>query len=152
MISIKYTPFDMKDYQRLENYLDKTGQSKNGFIKSLINSFFESGQAQNMVESRAKTPIEEKMDREEHYYPYSWIENENVQFFYDEFGQKVMDGILDEFAGIIEDEVEEILEVKGCGFDEWVDDIKERMEDDEFHSESVEEICKKLKGEMYNTL
>lgn len=42
MVSIKYTPSNMNEYQRLKNYLDSTGQSTNGFIKNLINNFFQS--------------------------------------------------------------------------------------------------------------
>ena len=42
-VSIKYTPVDMEDYKRLKMYLDKTGKSTNGFIKELINDFFDSG-------------------------------------------------------------------------------------------------------------
>ena len=60
MISIKYTPSDMNEYQRLKNYLDKTGQSTNKFIKNLINNFFESGQDQIFYERKVKSPIEER--------------------------------------------------------------------------------------------
>ena len=40
-VSIKYTPADMEDYERLKRYIDETGKSTNGFIKDLINDFFE---------------------------------------------------------------------------------------------------------------
>ena len=60
MVSIKYTPSDMNEYQRLKNYLDKTGQSTNKFIKNLINNFFESGQDQIFYERKVKSPIEER--------------------------------------------------------------------------------------------
>ena len=41
MISVKYILSDMREYDRLKEYLEKTGQSANSFIKSLINDFFE---------------------------------------------------------------------------------------------------------------
>ena len=41
IVSVKYVLSDMKDYMRLKEYLDKTGQTANSFIKDLINDFFE---------------------------------------------------------------------------------------------------------------
>lgn len=41
MVSVKYTPADMADYERMTAYLERTGQSTNSFIKKLINAFFE---------------------------------------------------------------------------------------------------------------
>ena len=41
MISVKYGISDMNDYHRLMEYLKKTGKTTNGFIKELINDFFE---------------------------------------------------------------------------------------------------------------
>lgn len=40
MVSVKYVLSDMKDYIRLKEYLDRTGQTANNFIKDLINDFF----------------------------------------------------------------------------------------------------------------
>ena len=33
-VSIKYTPADMEDYERLKMYLDRTGKSTNKFIRN----------------------------------------------------------------------------------------------------------------------
>ena len=44
MVSIKYTLSEISEYRRLKNYINRTGQSTNKFIKTLINNFFESGQ------------------------------------------------------------------------------------------------------------
>ena len=41
MISVKYALSEMEDYDRFMEYLEKTGRSANGFIKELINDFFE---------------------------------------------------------------------------------------------------------------
>lgn len=150
MVSIKYTPLDMDEYQRLKNYLDKTGQSTNSFIKRLINDFFESGQDKNKVDNTPKSPVEQKRGMKEEYYPCSWIDAESIQFFYDKFGQKAMDQVIKEYLDIVNFDIEDILEDKGCGFDEWVSDITDRIKDNEFQNDTNEEICKKLIGEMYN--
>lgn len=54
-VSIKYTPADMEDYERLKMYLDRTGKSTNKFIKELVNDFFDSGKGEiyeNVIEKR----------------------------------------------------------------------------------------------------
>lgn len=142
MVSIKYTPSDMNEYQRLKNYLDSTGQSTNGFIKKLINDFFESGQDKNNAQNIPKDPVQEKRRIKEEYYPCSWIDAESIQFFYDRFGQKAMDEVIKEYLDIVNFDVEDILEGKGCGFDEWVSDIKDRINDNEFQGYTNEEILK----------
>ena len=53
MISVKYVISDMKDYNRLKKYLEQTGKSANGFIKELINDFFEK-EKYNMSSRREK--------------------------------------------------------------------------------------------------
>lgn len=149
MVSIKYTPSDMNEYQRLKNYLDSTGQSTNGFIKKLINDFFESGQDKNNAQNIPKDPVQEKRRIKEEYYPCSWIDAESIQFIYDKFGQKAMDEVIKEYLDIVNFDVEDILEGKGCGFDEWVSDIKDRINDNEFQGYTNEEILKILIHEMY---
>ena len=139
MVSIKYTPSDMNEYQRLKNYLDSTGQSTNGFIKKLINDFFESGQDKNNAQNIPKDPVQEKRRIKEEYYPCSWIDAESIQFFYDRFGQKAMDEVIKEYLDIVNFDVEDILEGKGYGFDEWVSDIKDRINDNEFQGYTNEE-------------
>lgn len=148
MVSIKYTPSDMNDYQRMKNYLDRTGQSTNKFIKSLINNFFDSGQDQIHSTNRIKSPIEEKRDMEKKYYPYLWVDDENLQFMYDNFDHKTMDKVLFEYEDVIVSELENLLEEKGCGFEDWIDDIKERKYDNEFQDGTKEEICEKMIKEM----
>lgn len=148
MVSIKYTPSDMNDYQRMKNYLDKTGQSTNKFIKSLINNFFESGQDQIFSERKVKSPIEERTEIQKKYYPYCEVYYDDLKFLYDSFGQKTMDSVLNEFEDIIDSALDNILEETGSGFKEWVDDVKKRMDDSEFQDGTKEEICEKLIKEM----
>lgn len=149
-VSIKNTPADMKEYQRLKSYLDMSGQSMNGFIKSLIHNFIESGQAQRNVTNRATTPIEEHRKRQEQYYPYYYISTESMQLLYNKFGQKVMSNILNKFTEYINDEIDYILEDKGDRFEEWVEEIEQRMEEGEFQERINDEICIKLIKEMNN--
>lgn len=40
MISVKYVLSDMSDHDRLMDYLKRTDQTANSFIKKLINGFF----------------------------------------------------------------------------------------------------------------
>lgn len=59
-----------------------------------------------------------------------------------------MDEVIKEYLDIVNFDIEDILEGKGCGFDEWVSDIIDRIKDNEFQGYTNEEICKKLIGEM----
>ena len=152
LVSIKYTPSDMNEYQRLKNYLNRTGQSTNGFIKSLINNFFESEQDKKKIEDKPKSPVEEKQNMSEEYCLCSWIDEENIQFFYDKFGQKAMEDIIKEYIDIVDFEIENILEEKGCNFNTWVTDITERINDNEFQGYTNEEIYKKLASEIYDNI
>lgn len=43
MISIKYSPVDMADYERMRAHLEENGLSANQFIKGLIHTYFEEG-------------------------------------------------------------------------------------------------------------
>lgn len=148
MVSIKYTPSNMNEYQRLKNYLNKTGQSTNKFIKTVINNFFDSGQDQIFSERKVKSPIEERTEIQKKFYPYCEVYYDDLQFLYDIFGQKTMDRIFCEFEDIIDSALDNILEETGSGFKEWVDDVKKRMDDGEFQDGTKEEICEKLISQM----
>lgn len=60
MISVKYTPVDMDEYERLKTYLGKTGKSTNKFIKDLVNDFFESGKGEIYESNIEKNYMEHK--------------------------------------------------------------------------------------------
>ena len=62
-----------------------------------------------------------------------------------------MDEVIKEYLDIVDFDIEDILEGKGCDFDEWVSDIAERINDNEFQGYTNEEICKKLIHEMGKT-
>ena len=40
MVSVKYTLSEMEDYIQLKEYLEKTNQSMNGFIKGMVKSYY----------------------------------------------------------------------------------------------------------------
>lgn len=150
MISVKYTPFDMKDYDRVKNYLDKTGQSTNGFIKSLINNFFETGQDKIQASNKKKTnPVIDKRFESIEHTPFSYIDEENIQYLYNKFGEEGMNKILNEYFSCIDYYVTDIFEDKGCAFDEWVQDLNERLEDKEFQNKTENEICDELTKNLY---
>lgn len=143
MVSIKYTPVDMSEYRKLKNYLDESNQSANSFIKDLIKNFFENIGKNRMLLNWNEN--EKKQNEPFEYFPYSYIEAENLQFLRDTFGEKTTNKILDEFiVDKYEFEVNDLVEQNGCNFDTWVDEIKARMVDGEFQSGTKEEICEKL--------
>lgn len=151
IVSVKYTPANMDEYKELKSYLDDTGQSANAFIKGLIKEFLESGRGRKgAVNIAEKDSVKDKSDRLEGYYPYSWIDYESIQFLYDRFGEETMDKVLDEFASIIESEVGNIVEGRGCAFDEWIKDIEDCMDEDGFQKGNEQETCDKLIEGMCN--
>lgn len=151
-VSIKYTPADMEDYKRLKMYLDRIGKSTNGFIKELVNNFFESGQNQKPVKDKVITPLQKKRIKQEEYYPYYYVSGEGIQFFYDKFEKSIADNILDEFECIVKSGIEEVLESKGDGLDEWVSEIEERINDGEYQGKSAEAVRKELINELSDIL
>ena len=68
--------------------------------------------------------------------------------FRSKFGENVADNIFNEFEEIVRSELEDVLEWKGDDFDNWVAEIEERVNDNEFENKSIEEICKELTGEL----
>ena len=112
MVSVKYTPADMADYERMTAYLERTGQSTNSFIKKLINAFFENG------ESTKVTAFEEEFyDR-----CVSWISDvdmKNLKMLLDEEQCKV---VLKSYVQTQEENLELELEGEAEKFGEWIED------------------------------
>lgn len=149
MVSVKYTLSDMKDYNRLKNHLESTGQSVNAFIKGLINDFFESGREKShRNDEKIKRLVEEKQDKSFEYYPFTYINEENIQYLYDEFGEDVMNRVLDKYYEWAEFYIEDLFEDGGCRFDEWIKGIPERISEDEFGTNRKEQIGEMLIKEM----
>ena len=96
-----------------------------------------------------KNPVENKRGQSEEWQPFTYIDEENIQFLYDKLGEKGMNKILDEYFELIEFDIDDCFEQKGCNFDDWIKEIGERMEEGEFIGDTKEEICQKLLDEIY---
>lgn len=142
-LSVKYVISDMKDCDRLMEYLDRTGQSVNGFIKMLINGFFDKGY------DKRKYPIPKEAEKGE-YYKFDYISDE-----YFEKLKKVLcnnedkyNAILDHYASNIKSELEYALEEKAIGFEEWVDEFEESVNSGEINI-SDKDFLKLVDKSMY---
>lgn len=127
MVSVKYTPADMSDYIRLKEYLDRTGDSVNNFLKSLIRDFFENEKDKNKT-VRVINPVDKKRYEGETWCPFSYIDRDNVQILYDLFGKNIMEKVLDEYFSIIEYEIDNFFEEKGSDMDDWIESVKNRID------------------------
>lgn len=109
MVSVKYVLSDMKDYIRLKEYLDRTGQTANSFIKDLINDFFE----------HKKYEINE--ERIADYYKDYNVEMELLDKLKTMVGNKRFDIIMNYYKSDIESEIYDAFIGKGECFDEWIE-------------------------------
>ena len=140
MVSIKYTPYDMKDYEQLIEYLERTNQSLNGFIKQLIKNFFIEGH--DKEKSEINDPVVEKREQTLNYRPFIYIDEENIQILFNLLGEKLAARFLDEYHELIQPEIENTLEEKGCTFDKWIIDIEEQVINGEIDYDTDEELYK----------
>lgn len=117
MISVKYALSEMDDYDRLKAYLEKTGRSVNGFIKELINDFFE----------KEKYVLNDKKIAD--YFTDYEVSAQLLQKLQDTIGKDKFDIIMDICRDAIESELYYAFLDRGGAFDEWIeqfiDDIEE---------------------------
>lgn len=109
MISIKYVLSDMDDYDRLMNYLERTGKSANGFIKELINDFFE------------HKKYEMNEERIADYFKDYNVSEELLDNLKKTVGSDKFDIIMDIYKSTIESELYDAYMGKGDSFDEWIE-------------------------------
>ncbi len=109
MISIKYVLSDMNDYDRLMKYLERTGQSANGFIKELIKDFFE----------KEKYVLNDKKVAD--YFKDYNVDGELLDRLKDMVGNEKFDMIMDHHRDRIESDLYDAFMDRGEGFDEWVE-------------------------------
>lgn len=109
IVSVKYVLSDMKDYIRLKEYLDKTGQTANSFIKDLINDFFE----------HKKYEIND--GRVADYFKDFNINEELLDKLKTEVGESKFNIIMDYYRDTIKDELYDAYMDKGAAFDEWIE-------------------------------
>ncbi|MCM1044441.1 MAG: hypothetical protein NC417_02920 [Candidatus Gastranaerophilales bacterium] len=139
MVSIKYTPADMEDYERLKMYLDRTGKSTNKFIKELVNDFFNSGKGEVY-----ENVIEKRLHSTQSYYNYVNINMDTIRPLMEYFGELITKSILMEYNKILKDEM--INKRTDCEtkFSCWLNDVLKNIEKGDFEN--------KTKGEKYRIL
>lgn len=116
MISVKYALCDMDDYNRLMNYLDRTGKSANGFIKELINDFFE----------KKKYVMDDSRIAE--YFTDYEVSGELLDKLKKTVGTAKYDLIIDCCKDNIESDIYMAFCDRGCIFDEWIEEFLDEIE------------------------
>ena len=109
MISVKYVISDMKDYNRLKKYLEQTGKSANGFIKELINDFFE------------KEKYDLNRRRIADYFVDYNVSEELLVRLKETVGNDKYQIIMEYYRDCISDELDSVYNDKGDVFDEWIE-------------------------------
>lgn len=145
MVSIKYTPADMEDYERLKIYLEKTGKSKNGFIKELVNNFFDSGEGEIY-----ETIIEKKLHSTQSYYNYVNVSIDDITPLVDYFGKVLAKQVLNIYDKILKETIisqRADCERKLC---DWLEDIRKGIEKGDFDDKTVGARYRILKEGLYS--
>ncbi len=139
IVSVKYVLSDMQDHDRLMDYLKRTDQTANSFIKRLINGFFEKGY------DRYSYPIPKEYEKRA-YYKFDYISDECFEKL-----KKILGGdeekynmVLDYYDSCMRDELEYAFEDKGSAFREWVDSFEESV--------SSGEVNLNLSGRDFETM
>lgn len=109
MISIKYALSELDDYDRLMQYLKKTGKTRNAFIKELINDFFE------------HKKYEMNDERIADYFKDYNVSGELLDNMKKTVGNDKFDIIMDIYKNAIESELYDAYMGKGDSFDEWIE-------------------------------
>lgn len=138
-VSIKYTPADMEDYERLKSYIDETGKSINGFIKKLVNDFFDSGNGEIY-----KTVIEKRLHSTQSYYNHVNIKMDKIQPLSDYFGELIVRMMLREYDRILKDSMVNKRADCEMKLSNWLDDVLKSIENGDFEG--------KTKGERHKIL
>ena len=131
--SIKYTPVDMQDYYVLEKYLKKTGQNFNGFVKKIIKEVINNQRPHIVWDSK----FDEKINETQEYFPYYYIEEENLKFLEENFGEKAWRELLDSFYEYVEDAVDSAEWYYGSEFNNWVEELISQKKDEELGNPDV---------------
>lgn len=116
MISVKYVLSDMDDYDRLKDYLGRTGKSANSFIKELINDFFE----------HKKYEIND--ERVADYFKDYNVSGELLDKLKSTVGNGRFNIIIDYYKTTIKDELYYAYIDKGDSFDNWIEQFLSDVE------------------------
>ena len=142
-VTIKYTPADMSDYDRMMKYLEETGKSRSSFIKELINNFFEKNE---------ETVIGK-------YYQRYNVDDEHLQKLKYLLGNEKYEITMNVHADIILSDLSETFEEYGLEFEEWIERLEEDIEcgdininvtDDEFEHIVEEHLRNSIGTICYN--
>lgn len=147
MVSVKYTLSEMEEYTQLKEYLEKTNQSMNGFVKGLIRSYFASGQG-----TIYKRPLEKKLHNTRTYHNYKNITIDDVQPLIDYFGKTQTQILLSQYERIFEDAVLAEREEYETKLLIWMEDVMKRVEQGKFEDMKRNEKYHKLKDELIELL
>ena len=146
MISVKYALHEMDDYDRFMNYLERTGKSANGFIKELINDFFE----------HKKYVMDD--ERVADYFVDYNVSGELLDKLKNQVGQSRFDIIMDYCKSSLESQLYDTFIGRGDEFDEWIEqflsdikcgDIDINVSDEEFEDIIDESISSCMHEIMY---
>lgn len=107
--TIKYTPADMSDYDRMMRHLKTTGKSRSSFIKELINDFFEKNEEDVIAE----------------YYQNYNVDDEHLQKLKQLLGEEKYKIVMDIHAEAILSDLSMTFEEYGIAFEEWIDQLEE---------------------------
>lgn len=132
--SVKYTPVDMNDYYKMMGYLDRTGQSRNSFIKGLIKDFFE----QKYVMNDSKIA--------EYFTDYG-VSIELLDKLKETIGTVKYDIIMDCCRENIECDIQSAFGDRGSSFDEWIEQFLMDIESGDFNINLDEKDFRKLINE-----
>ena len=131
-VTIKYTPADMPDFDRMMKYLDRTGKSRSSFIKELINDFFESISYQAQEEKIA-----------EYYRDYN-VDDEHLEKLEQLVGKQKYKIIMNIHGEQIISDLTMVFEEYGLKFEEWIDQLEEDINNGEFNVNLPDDKFKKM--------
>lgn len=146
-VTIKYTPADMSDYDRMMKYLEKTGKSRSSFIKNLINEFFE-----NQTYYKYEKKIAE-------YYNSRNVDEEYIEKLKRLIGNAKYNIVMDVVSNNIQNELESVFEEHGAIFEKWIDQLEDDIKcgdmninipDEEFKRMIDKHLCNSIGTICYN--
>lgn len=132
MISVKYALHEIDDYDRLMDYLERTGKSVNSFIKELVNDFFDHKKYE-MNDSRIA----------EYFTDYE-VSRELLDKLKTTVGSVKYDLIMDCCKKDIESDIYSAFFDRGCTFDEWIEQFLDEIECGDIDINIAEDEFKKL--------
>lgn len=117
MVSIKYTPLDMNDYDRLKEYLNESGETANRLIKELIHQFLESSNKKS-VNFVSGNRTANKYNEGIIIYPFQEIKKENIEYLYSNFTREDVEYLLKQYRKML---IKKIVIENGQKFNEWIE-------------------------------